>query len=451
MIQEAKIQEAGMTLQLKTLMQAASIFLFIILSPGTAHLQEQKEPPVQQQDQDTGAQEPAQQKQGELITPENEASTGPESQQPDNVIVPKEGTKTEKPEEPAATPPKTESVQYTIKKGDTLWDIANTFLKDPFLWPFIWKANPPITNPDLIYPGNKLEIPSLAPIERALQAPAQPEPKEQLVEKKEPEQPVLPQEVGPREGIAGAGVIKPKQAPVAEEAPAAGSGLIMPEEQPSPIIDKYALLSAGFVNSMETDDRIVGSPENSKTIFGYGDTVYVKAPSLRNVNIGDKFLIFAPLDKVKHPITGKKYGRLIKGLGILQITAKDSSDTLTAKITLSFDTIEKGNLLTPYQEPALVFNSKQKNAKDISGYIIEVTDNRTINAQLHFVYLDKGSAEGVEPGDRFAVYAESEDNAAPKKVIGEVQVFIVKPNTSTAVVRKSIDVFGKGNAVDFKK
>jgi hypothetical protein len=42
-------------------------------------------------------------------------------------------------------------------------------LKDPFLWPFIWKANPYIANPDLIYPGNNLAIPSLAPIERALQ------------------------------------------------------------------------------------------------------------------------------------------------------------------------------------------------------------------------------------------------------------------------------------------
>ena len=68
---------------------------------------------------------------------------------------------------------KNEEGPYLIKQGDTLWDISHAFLKDPFLWPFIWKANTYIANPDLIYPGNKLAIPDLAPIERAMQAPVE--------------------------------------------------------------------------------------------------------------------------------------------------------------------------------------------------------------------------------------------------------------------------------------
>jgi hypothetical protein len=47
---------------------------------------------------------------------------------------------------------------YIIKKGDTLWDLAFTFLGDPFQWPQIWHQNSYISNPNLIYPGNTLII-----------------------------------------------------------------------------------------------------------------------------------------------------------------------------------------------------------------------------------------------------------------------------------------------------
>jgi hypothetical protein len=67
------------------------------------------------------------------------------------------------------------------------------------------------------------------------------------------------------------------------------------------------------------------------------------------------------------------------------------------------------------------------------------------------VYLDKGNADGVEPGDSFLVYEEPAEKGFPKKVVGEVQVFLVKEHTSTAIVKKSTEPMGKGNGVDFKK
>src|SRR4051812_42339180 len=101
--------------------------------------------------------------------PEQAQQTEP-AQRPENAAMPITEDGLRPPPDKDVKPLPGAPDEYTIQKGDTLWDLSQKFLNNPWYWPKIWSLNPSIENPHWIYPGNKLRI---VPGEGGAQAPAQ--------------------------------------------------------------------------------------------------------------------------------------------------------------------------------------------------------------------------------------------------------------------------------------
>jgi hypothetical protein len=212
---------------------------------------------------------------------------------------------------------KGEEGAYTIKQGDTLWEISAKFLKDPFLWPKLWQRNPYITNPHWIYPGNAIRLnPLEEPKKETPQTVAEEKPKEPEVKKVEPP----PQEV------------KPVAPPPVEE-----KKRVFPEVR-----------TAGFFSDIEY--RGIGvllESREGKSLMAEGDIVYLAFKGAGPVEMGNKFTIFRPSELIDNPLTGKKMGRRYQITGILQVIDQYGS-FYTAKVLEAFEAIYKGDMVQPY-------------------------------------------------------------------------------------------------------
>ncbi|NWG03106.1 MAG: LysM peptidoglycan-binding domain-containing protein [Syntrophaceae bacterium] len=224
---------------------------------------------------------------------------------------------------------------YTIKKGDTLWDISAKFLKDPFLWPKLWQRNPYITNPHWIYPGNPIRLSTLEPIKKE---EPKPEPKEVVAEK-------------PKEAAKEPEIKKEEPPPVIEKKPE-----IVAEAKPEPIKVEEKIFgfpdirSAGFMSDMDFKGiGVVLESKEGKNLMSGDDIIYLAFKTSGSVLIGDKYTIFRASEEIKHPVTEKRVGRRYNVIGNVQIIDQHGH-FFTAKIIESFDAVQKGDLIQPYSK-----------------------------------------------------------------------------------------------------
>ena len=283
--------------------------------------------------------------------------------------------------------------RYIVKEGDTLWDISSDKIEDNFLWPKLWKFNPQVKNPDLIYPGDIITIPS-----REELMGVSPKVKKPAVKKRKPV------------------VMAPKK--------------IFEKKAPKYLIDKefYATLSwiaADFPGAGE----IMQSPRG-RNLFGKHDTVYINTDE--KFSKGERLMAIHKVKTVRHPKTNKKLGYLINISGILEVTGM-VDDYYEANITRSYLDTKTGDHVIPYIEVEPPVVPDVIRTPDISGYIVETYVTMKMTSKRGIVYLDKGMNDGLEPGDAFSVFPEG----TIRKAEGTLQIIALMPETSTALVIKS--------------
>ena len=151
-------------------------------------------------------------------------------------------------------------------------------------------------------------------------------------------------------------------------------------------------------------------------------------------------------DPRKFPKPGQGYGDL-RVSGWLTIRALDEVNAL-GQIDFACDSIEAGDLLEPYNEPAIPAAPAAMEAPDFSdrGAILFGADNRVTFGDGDVMSIDRGTLHGVVPGARYALYRDLH-NGMPLIHLGEAVVLATSEQTSKVSVTKTIDAIQPGDIV----
>jgi hypothetical protein len=309
------------------------------------------------------------------------------------------------------------STIYTIVRGDTLWGLSKRFLNDPYYWPNLWAANQTIGNPHFIYPGQRVRVYSdRLEIEDVRDLGAKVPGKEQAA------QPSRSDEAPQSAGFSVTG-------------------------------------SEGFLMEKEVrPSGLIVSTHQNRVMTGEDDIVYTDIGRVNGANVGDRFSIYMKMGPVSHPVTNVIVGERVRPLGELQLSEVEDKVS-KAIITKSFLEIGAGSFLLPYRDRKISVPLRAAD-RDLTGYIVETQTGNTALAVRDVVYLDLGTAQGLQAGNLLYIvrdvvpdqrFALAKIEKLPVEVLGALVVVQTGANSSTAVIVKSVDTVYRGDRVEMKK
>jgi hypothetical protein len=283
---------------------------------------------------------------------------------------------------PGETPGALDS-PYVVKKGDTLWGISRDLLDDPLLWPRLLEQNKFISNPNRIYPGDRLGMPGtvIAPAPAPVAEAPQPEPAK-------PEPPKEPEKV---EAPAPPAPVEAKPAPEPHVPPASEHARVC-----SPaLVGETEALRVGIGELVKsTDSRVMSAME---------DHVVVGLDASGPLNKGDRLAALRVGRRIIDPRTGVAAGRVLYVLGLLEVT--DVKDRVArARISYSCGPIVVGDRVAPFAPSAFPEEKTPQPARrSVNAAVLDSLRGEALMGLQQLAFVDVGANQGIGPGDIFAV------------------------------------------------
>lgn len=318
-----------------------------------------------------------------------------------------------------------DSSTHTVKKGDTLWDLANAYLGDAYLWPEIYRLNTDqIEDPHWIYPGEVLKLPgrsrgaTAAIAERPKSGPA-PEVTE-----------------GPRR-VAGPTVFTPRTLPRPK-------GSLMVSEAPPPRVPFGDFTRAPYFTALKGPSHpgtiLVGADlpgidmPHATSNFQLYDRVLMTPPKGSAALEGDRFVSYLPGDYVED------IGSVVIPTALLRVVrAPRDGDAAVVEVLELY-----GQLNADQQVVALdtagagATGAPVPISTDRSATVKSIVRESVLPSLNYYVLFDMASGDGMKIGDEVEIYRKRTvpksdiGPAIPESPIATGQVVRVTPYGATA-------------------
>jgi hypothetical protein len=265
--------------------------------------------------------------------------------------------------------------KYTVKKGDTLWDISSMYLQDPWYWPEIWHKNQQVKNPHLIYPGDILTL---------VYVNGQP-------------QMLLSKPTHKVSGVDGELPVRKLGPSIRREGLEASIATI-----PGDAIRQF-ITKPRVVTRKELEDApYILASDDEHLILGDDDKVYIRG-ELDKERV--RYTVFRPGEKLIDPESDEVLG--YEAIYAGEVHIKKYGDTATGILTYTEREVLIGDRLLPLDKSQvnnLYFPRTPDRA--IKGQIISLFDALFGIAKYQVAVINRGNRDGLEVGHLLETHRE---------------------------------------------